>query len=78
MAYEKAALGAIGGEIVDMIQALADGVDAEDAGVVVGFLTKAVASIDAIKSDPDAAILDILSGAASAAADLRRDVVEAP
>ena len=78
MAYDKVALAAVGGEIVDLVQALADGVDPEDATVIVGFLTMAVANLESIKGDFDAAILDILAGAASAAADLRRDVVEVP
>jgi len=70
--YNKAGLQAAGGTITALIYALMDGVglddldEAKDVGVALFPL------IDEIKDDPDAALLDIVSGLTSSFADRRR------
>jgi hypothetical protein len=73
MAYDKVAMQEIGGKLVDLVLALADGVGVEDLEEGVAFLSAAATQGSSIAADPDAAIADILAGAASAFADLKRD-----
>ena len=74
MAYNKMELQAAGGLLINLVQALSDGIDAGDIAEGTEFLVALSGLADDIKADPDAAILDILSGATSAFADMRRDV----
>ena len=73
MAYDKVALQEVGGKLVDLILALADGVGVDDLDEGSAFLVAAATQGASIASDTDAAVADILAGAASAFADLKRD-----
>ena len=75
MAYDKQELQAVGAKLVDLVIALSDGAGVEDLEEGVAFLTAAASQGASIASDTDAAVADILAGAASAFADLKRDVV---
>ena len=69
MAADKAACKKLGAEIVEMIYAVADGVDVSDAGAVIELVTALGAAASDIKADPDAAVGYVLSGAAEAFGD---------
>ena len=73
MAYSKEQVHALGAKVVDMVNAVADGVDVSDIAVGMELLTAFMAASDEIAADKDAAILDIVAGATSAFADQRRD-----
>ena len=73
MAYNKDQVQALGAKVVDMVNAVADGVDVADVSVGMELLTAFMSASDEIAADKDAAILDIVSGATSAFADQRRD-----
>lgn len=73
MAYDKAALQEVGGKLIDFVLALADGVGVDDLDEGTAFLVAAASQAGEIAGDPDAAIADILAGAASAFADTKRD-----
>lgn len=73
MAYDKVELQAVGAKLVDLVLALADGVGVDDLDEGTAFLVAASSVASDIAGDPDAAIADILAGAASAFADLKRD-----
>ena len=74
MAYEKLSMQAVGASLADVIFAVMDdGVGVEDAPALISFLTAAVGQAGEIKDDPDAAILDIVSGLTSSFADKRRN-----
>lgn len=73
MAYDKQQVQALGAAVVDLIEAVADGVDVTDVGVGMDVLGKFMAASDELSSDKDAALLDVAAGIASTAADRRRD-----
>ena len=70
--YNKAQPQALGGAVVDMVNAVSDGVDVTDMAVGMKLMAAFKAAKDEIQGDKDAALLDILAGAASAFADQRR------
>ena len=72
MAYDKMELQAAGVKVVELVVALSDGADMNDLDEGVALLTALSGVAGAIQEDLDAALLDIVSGASSAAADLRR------
>jgi len=69
MAADKAVCKKLGSELVDLIYAIADGVDVSDAGAVIELVTALGAAASDIKADPDAAIAYVLSGASEAFGD---------
>ena len=73
MAYDKTQVQALGAKVVAMVNAVADGVDVSDISVGMELLTAFMSASDEISADKDAAILDVVAGAASAYADQRRD-----
>jgi hypothetical protein len=73
MAYDKTQVQALGAKVVDMVKAVADGVDVSDVSVGMELLTAFMAASDEISSDTDAAIFDIIAGAADAYATERRN-----
>ena len=75
MAYDKMALQDAGGLLTDLILALSDGAGADDIPEGIA-LVKALSGVAGdISGDTDAAVADILAGAASAFADSKRDAV---
>ncbi|RKZ20201.1 hypothetical protein DRQ50_00145 [bacterium] len=73
MAYNKDQVQALGAKIVDMVNAVADGVDVSDVSVGMDLLAAFMSASDEIATDKDAAVLDIVAGATSAFADQRRN-----
>ena len=73
MAYEKAGIQAIGVSITALIYALMDGVGLDDIDEIKDVAVAAFPHLSDIKDDPDAAVLDIVSGLTSSFADKRRN-----
>ena len=73
MAYDKEGLQAAGAVVVELIEALMDGVGLDDLDEAKDVAVALFPHIGSIKDDPDAAVLDIVSGLTSAYADVRRD-----
>lgn len=73
--YSKSQAQELGISIFGVVEALKDGVQAEDAGAAMTLLSAFTTAADEISSDTDAAVLDIISGLASAFADSKRDPV---
>lgn len=70
----KESLQGVGAKLVDLVLAVADGVGIEDIEEGTALLVALSGVATEIAADPDSAVLDILAGAASALADVRRDV----
>lgn len=76
MAYNKDQVQALGTKLVALAQAVSDGVDVTDVAAGMEVLQAFMAASDEFQADLDAALLDMVSGAAGAAADLRRNPPE--
>lgn len=69
--YNKAQLNALGVRLVELVDAVADGLDVTDVAVGINVLRAFMEAADDFALDKDAALLDVLAGAAGAAADRR-------
>jgi len=74
--YESAHPKAAGAALVDLIHALKDGVGIDDTDEAMALLTSITQCSDEIQTDSDAAIFDIISGAADRMARLRQEPPE--
>ena len=73
MAYSKEDTQKLGEELVDLIHGFANGVGADDMANAMEAMSAGMGASDELKSDTNAAVFDILAGAASAQADRVRD-----
>lgn len=78
MAYNKEDAQNLGKELVELIHGLADGMGPDDMANAMETLSAGMAASDEIKSDTNAAVFDVLAGAASAQADRARDDLQPP
>lgn len=73
--YNKQQAQDLGAAIFETIEAVKDGLQPHDTGAAMNLLGKFTAASDEIAADPDAAVLDIVAGLASAVADSKRNPV---
>ena len=71
MAYNKEQVQTLGQKIVALGQAVSDGVDVTDVNMGMEVLAAFMSASDEFQTDLDAAVLDMVAGAADAAATLR-------
>lgn len=71
--YDPVQCKDVGAGLLEVVDAVKDGVQVEDAAVGMAFLAKLSAAANEIQTDSDAALLDILSGAADAFARRRQN-----
>ena len=72
--YNHNQVKAVGARLVDLAYALSDGLDISDSDEGVALLTAFMNAADEFQGDLDAAVLDLLSGAADAWARARQNV----
>lgn len=71
MAYDKSQVQNAGKALVDVIDAVKDGLDAGDVTAAVGLLTAIAACVDEFKGDTDAAALHLVATVADIIGDQR-------
>jgi hypothetical protein len=71
MSYDKQQARNLGVEAVKTVQAVSDGLQTPDVASFITLGSALMSAADEFQSDKDAAFLDMLSGAASFAADLK-------
>jgi hypothetical protein len=73
MSYEKAELAALADKVLQMFDAVRDGVSLDDLDEAVGLLTAFGAASDEIKQDTDAALLHVAAALLDRVGDRRLD-----